>query len=661
MAIRVHVAAALSLEKEEFEREVSSPLELRVETCGPWIFASTSVWDVAGEDLDRGLSRLSCPTLRATTVDGALWELRLRAPGSEPAALTHQFNLLHPEMADELKGYEQLQELAEDGWINPEQVADLAGLSPAEAMQTVARQSNDAIIHAVTELGLPGDALLLRGVLDGTSVTPQELEWDVGNLPRFLAALGLEGPFDDWREQIEDQRQHEEQRQRAAAERPAEDLLGPLELALEGMEPEALEGSPVVARLEHLVLVPWACNKDLTAGVRVTMCDGNPTPEVDRGENDELEIVRTGDSLRIGYFGRGSRDDALKFCAAVQPLLESLPDGTRVELLCAEPADDPDEDLLQEQLADLPPELRDQLMDGMDLDDEVNTAGNQIYAGRITGGQWQVTAACPAVPSRHLRQACELFAAACRGEALEISEEEGADLQDAAGTDLFLEGCHLEFGEGTVMAEDCPRHLAALIFRHRFREVWDVEQAEAAELKLWQELDDDVFGCDFDDDPGLGEVLLEGSWSTFHHGTMEGWQGLTPEDVAAMDAEMKGLDLEPLGDLVALAAGSIVLRGYGAAGATLYGTWMVGAFDTRVVELFSTFQEAGSLTTTSNPVAICDEAAAVFKQSFPGQEPQQLFQHHQQRLEELMGQGHVVVEAEPDLAALARSIDEFMA
>ena len=657
MAIRVHLAAALSEEKEGFQREVSSPLELRLETSGPWIWARASVWDVAGEDLDRGLAKLPCPTLRATTVDGALWELRLQGPDNEPAAMTHHFALLAPEMADEFEDYEEVQELAEDGWIEEQQVAALAKLSPAEAMEKVQQDSQTHILEAVAALGLPGKSDELRAVLDGSSVTPEELEWDIGNLARFLAALGIEGPFDDWRQEIEDQRSQEADRLRAAAERPPEDLVLPLEQALEGVEPQPLKGGPAVVRLEHLIHLPWSCNKEITAGVRVTLPGGQQAPEVDAAAYPEVEIVQTPTSLRIGAhdFGRGAT--YLELCAEIQPLLEALPDGSVVELLCAEVAEEVMDQGPAGQLANLPPEVREQLKAAMQLEIEVNTAGNHLYSGVLRHGAWEVSAAHPAASRKDLEQACALFAAACQGEALPVTDEEAAGVQKATKKDIFMEDDPIIHQEGALSLESEPfRHLAALVFRQRFRHVWDVDQAEAAEQELWDSVSDDPLG----EEPELGEILLHGSWSTFHHGTMEGWQRITAKEMATMDAQMKDLGLEPLGDLVAASVGNIVLRGYGASGATLYGTWMVGVFDTRVVDLFTTFEQGGSLTTTSNPVVLSDKDTGVFKQSFAAASPDKLYQQHQQKLEELTKQGRTPTEAEPDLIALARSIDQFM-
>ena len=660
MATRVHVAAALSQETEAFEREVSGPRQLKTETSGPWTYATASVWNTSGSDLDRGLARLPCPTLRVTTVDAALFEIRLQMPDREPVAATHRFNLLDPEMADEFEDYEDLLELAEDGWIQPEQVAALAGLGAAEAMAKVKTQSDDDILEAVAALGLPGDAGELRAILEGTGLTTVELEWDVGNLPRFLSALGLEA-FGDWRQQIDNERQEEQERLRAAAERPAEDLVLPLEQALEGVEPQPLEGDPVVVRLQHLILVPWACNKDLTAGVRVTLPRGT-THDVDRMQYPDMEIVQAPGSLRIGS-PYPTRDASLELCAELQPLLDELPEGTAVELVCAEPPSNVEtmDDAVRKRLEMLPPEVREKVLASMaSHDDDINTAGNHIYSGVVRQGILELSAAHPPVSAQDLQQACDLFAAACQGEALPVSDEEAAAVLEAAQKDIFLEDEALVHRDGALTAEDAPCHMAVRIFRQRFRHAWDVEQAEAAELELWEEYHDDPFGSDLDDAPPVDEVLLEGSWSTFHGGTMEGWQGVTAEDLASMDARMKGLGLEPLGDLVALAAGSIVLRGYGAADAPLFATWMVGAYNIRVVDLFTTFKGKGSLTTTNNPVVVPNEPASVYKQSFPGLEPDRLFEQHKEKLASLADEGHTPGAHEPDLIALARSIDEFM-
>jgi hypothetical protein len=294
--------------------------------------------------------------------------------------------------------------------------------------------------------------------------------------------------------------------------------------------------------------------------------------------------------------------------------------------------------------------------------DERNPAGDQIYTGEVHRGVWQVSAAHPPVSAADLSAARDLFAAACDGAALPVSDEEAPEVMEAAARAIFMEDDEPEHRDGALWVEGSHRYLAALIFRQRFARVWDVEQAVADELADWEEyheIDDDLGLGDFA--PEQGEVLLEGEWSTFYRAEMVGWQGLSADDVAAMDGRMAELGLEPLGDLVAEAAGPIVLRGYGAAGANLHATWMVGGFDTRVIDLFTTFEGGGSLTTTTNPMAFPDEAAGVYKDSHPGMAPAELKARHDARLRELAAEGRVATETTPELLALARSIDEFMA
>lgn len=642
---------------EAFQRELCTPLELKAETSGPWLFATTSVWNVAGGDLDATLARLACPTLRTTTVDGALWELRLGAPDRDPEALNHHFNLLSSDMAEELECYEDVQQLVEDGWLDEAQAAGLAGLSPAEAVAKHTADNNDAILSAVASMGLPGDADALRAILEGETVSREELGWDVGNLPRFLSALGLDGPFGDWRQELEEERQERQEREREAEARPPDDMVAPLELALQGLEPADLTGGPVAATLKHAVMVAWSCNRGVEAAVRIRLLPG-AVLEVDRAAYPDVEFVEAPGSLRLGTHDCSSRSACVNFCAALQPLVEALPDGARLDLLCAERPTDPmgaqgfDLDML-------PDELREKV-EGFDPDEAVNPAGNQIYSGEVHGGVWQISACHPAVSAEDLSAACALFAAA--REPLPVSDAEAAAVTEAASQDVFMEGVAVVHQDGAVSVEEAHRYLAALVFRQRFRHVWDVERAEADDLAEWKEyIDDDVFGDFAADEPERGEVLLNGSWSTFFRTEMVGWQGLSEDDVAAMDGKMKALGLEPLGDLVAEAAGPIVLRGYGAARATLHATWMVGAFNTRVIDLFTTFEEGGSLTTTTNPMAFPDEAAGVYKDSHPNLAPDALQERHDRRLKELAAQGRTPAEAEPDLLALARSIDEFMA
>ncbi len=653
MAIRVHVAAAFGDEMEGFVRAVSSPLELEAETSGPWIWATSSAWNVAGGDLDRALANLPCPTMRITTVDAALWELRLQAPGRELVALTHNFNLLRLDMEEEFSGYENVEDLVEDGWMEPEQAAGVADLSPLEAMQKVTEENNAAIAQAASAIGLPGAADELRAVLEGAGVPPEELGWDIGNLPRFLSALGLDGPFGDWRAQIETERREREQRRREAEANP-DDLLIPLELTLAGVQEEAIEGGPVELSMEHLSLVPWSCNREMTAGVRIVPPHGTPPPDVSAVTYEDPVMVQTPQSTRIGAHYQ-SKSTFIQLCAGVQPLLQTLPDETVVDLLCAEHREDEGTTDLVIPEEEMTPEMKEMLDAEMEAF-QVNTAGDHLYRGKMRSGAWQVEACYPPASREDLEQACALFAFACRGEPLPVSDEEAEAVLAAVEKDIYLHEEEIEHRGGALVPDESPRFLATQVFRQRFRHVWDVEQGEAIELALYKDFYEDPL----DDEPPRGEVLQKGGWSTFYHSTMEGWQGLTAEDVAAMDGRMKEIGLEPLGDMVAEAAGAIVLRAYGSPGARLLATWMVGAFDTRVVDMFTTFEEGGSLTTTTNPVVFSDEPAGLFKQKLLGGTPAQLFKMHREKLLELGEQGRAAAEQEVTLEGVARSIDEFM-
>ena len=67
-----------------------------------------------------------------------------------------------------------------------------------------------AILDALEACGVPHDRAAVRAAIAGESVTEEEWGWDVGNLPRFLDAIGLGDVFPGWREEIEAERRGEQ-------------------------------------------------------------------------------------------------------------------------------------------------------------------------------------------------------------------------------------------------------------------------------------------------------------------------------------------------------------------------------------------------------------------------------------------------------------------
>ena len=220
MAARVGVVAVRDLGVEAFVAGFPMLKSLEPGTSHGWTWASFSLFGVpglAGPRADAALAKLGRPALQAWTEDGALWYLAIHAPGRKSFHHAHWFryNAIiggddEPEASGSLR--ELLDEYESDLPAEYRHVGPLPSGEIPAAMAGYLRLRAAAISDALDACGVRHDREAVRAAITGESVTEEEWGWDVGNLPRFLDAIGLTEVFPDWREEIEAERRGEENR-----------------------------------------------------------------------------------------------------------------------------------------------------------------------------------------------------------------------------------------------------------------------------------------------------------------------------------------------------------------------------------------------------------------------------------------------------------------
>jgi hypothetical protein len=159
-----------------------------------------------------------------------------------------------------------------------------------------------------------------------------------------------------------------------------------------------------------------------------------------------------------------------------------------------------------------------------------------------------------------------------------------------------------------------------------------------------------------------GERILEGAAGrVFRRSDMRGLGPPAAARVAETDIALAALGYAPLGDLVCTALGDIVLRGYARPDGD---TWAVliqgegGTLGPDTFDFVTRFEHGAALTTTRTRGSTDRAGRLDFKTSLPSADIATLHARHEQRKAELAAQYGRPLPVTPELAALARAIDE---
>jgi len=254
MAQRLIVIAAKDVSRSAFSKALQScvssdsrsPFQFGESEC--WQWATASVWAVDGAAIDQALSSLSCTATRTTTSDGILWVLSLFKPDSEPFRGVHFFTGVGGSDSDDAEedlepeeyyddDFPRVQEAAGIDWFEPKlrflwddgeairlckeweeadderrsilreygdygaQLPDdtkqkIESLPTSLAWRTAFVAHGHQIVDAIIDAGIEVDGGVLTALLVEGPLNEWEAESDLGNLPRFLNRLGINGIFD---------------------------------------------------------------------------------------------------------------------------------------------------------------------------------------------------------------------------------------------------------------------------------------------------------------------------------------------------------------------------------------------------------------------------------------------------------------------------------
>jgi hypothetical protein len=631
MAIRINVTAVRGCPADEV-RAVFTDVLGRPAGCDPesgcrpdfgavplhehngWVWFTTSVWGVSAADLNRGLCRLARPGLQFTTSDGDRWYLTVHGGPLGQAHFQHEFGY-HRRPADPAYDDEKAAELA--GAVPPE--ADLGGV-PEEFRAAVAHLPYsgavnryrewhaDQVCAAVAAAGIPHDPAAVRAVLLWEGVTDNEQGGDLGNLPRLLSALGLGGEWDEYVRQAEAPPPDPELQPEEPAPppedhiRPVLDLTDPLPLA-----PVAGGAVPLpLARMNRVRFFPEVCGGTATAGVvlTVTLPAGadRPAPPDAPGQ---FEL--TPDGFRVGlpnHLWFRKRDLRQLLGREWAAFLYGLPDGAALDVAFGQ-AEHP--------------------------------AVNQRYRGAVADGTWHLDATHPPLTREVLADALALAGRQGKQKHRTRDEAEADAVMAAVGRHPDLSEMKVK-RKGRVVGckHDYTGELAKLIFRARFRDVWDVGPAEREEEDRRRQQEEMARqfrragaaaarkrAAPHDDD-----VLLEGAHGRYWRSDFARLDGLEQETRERIDRELAGLGFTPVGDLVAKKQRDIVLRTHVSDDGTSYAVLMGKRTMYLGYEFVTRFADGSTLTTTTNGAVDSHPEAGIYYKTCPGAEVAALFERH---------------------------------
>jgi hypothetical protein len=682
MATRVILIAARNTTPEAFH-EAFSGLPQPQASAG-WCWLLLSLWGVPLKAVEQGLSRLPGPALRCHTEDDALWYLRLYSAGRRVYGQCCHLGLLRPSWPRKRSAggfgtfLRDLYEHVPEDCKPPPGAWELDTLPLPEACARFLRLQAESISDALQGHGIPHDRQALLDCLTGASVSEPERGWGVGHLPRFLDLLGVPA-FPGWQQGVQDELEQRERSEAEAAEAETfedvpPDVAGRVLDLCAALDPAPLQGGPLphpLTRLADVWHLGWFCDNCVDLTLILDQPHGKAVPipwrSPDRAGRKALalqknlaglvQVREAGGHARIGL-PRLPGTNAADWLQALGPALRALPDGSTLELLTA------------------------------DTQDESATGGRQRYRGTVQGGMWHISDAAPPVRREVLAEALALGAAAQAAEpiALRDVQEAHAVLAAAERSGFFQSLPRLR---GKTLR--CGRHerpmLAKLVFRERFRDVWNTREEEAEEAEQQEQIRaiserlDGALIRSLGTEHSTGEVLFEGQVGRFLRADIrklknplagglaalfgQMYEGVSdqrpPEDrtVDETDQAMSELGFEPLGDLVCEPLGDVVVRGYAAVNGEAYGVLMRPAFGSWVREFYTRFDDGSSLTTSTH-VASELPHKKIFRRSLPEGSIAELYEAHQAGIERHARKGRLTLHAEPRLEALARDLDEFL-
>jgi hypothetical protein len=666
MAIRRHIAAALGTTPEAFRAalrdalgEAAEAAEI-AETKG-WCWIMASVWGVAGTSLDAALGRLPGPGLRVTTEDGDRWYLHLFAPGHEPFTACHEFHYPGPGEAGEAAARDDfladeedrrkpfLQVLEHFSWLGcpvPEGVAGALSSKPfREAARGLRDWQNTQIVDSLVRFVIPHRRQPVLATLAWEDVGEAEADSDLGNLPRFLAHLGLDDCFPGWLDAPPE----------SVAPAPDAPAVGVsptrptfdyeahwMRLVLDRvapLEPAPIEGGSVmlpIGDLGRLKAIAEFCEEFLPAVIRIHAPGGIPVGLV---EDDVPGVIlrELDGETRLGFQTNSPVDFDDRFPPALAAHLAALPDGTALELVTAGGSLDEEEEPAETEVG----------------------SGSHRYAGVVRGGLWHVERAWPAVPRAALLAALDLTAelAAAKGFLARNAEEAEAALAAARRHPYFNDRPPRLAGLRLWCDAWQRGGLGTLLFRLRFGGIWDVASGEADDAAFLGILTPEPRPVA----PHRGEVLLAGRGSRYFLADMADLPASDRRALEAAEAGMRAIGFRRLGDLVVEQLDQLVVRAFAPPTGDTYALHVQTVAGNSNIDLVTWFADGSNLTTTTNPNGRSFPEQMMHVRAYAGLGVEALYRKHRAKADLFARrQASRPLPFDPTLEAVARAIDEYL-
>lgn len=638
MAYRLHIIAARGATADEFQQSLRSILPqesgespscspFRFGSNGDWQWASASVWHVDGHDIDGAIAKLPGVALRVTSSDGALWMLTVAGAGYElfrgvhfftsvgctdwdhvtPEAEEEEDPLFPRNLPDEVAGIDrddpdlaflwdeqeaaalEAQLQAEDAspkpWqdyldygVNlPDDALQQMETLPALAAQRIAFYAHAAqIADALAQRGVPFVRDALVQLLTVGPLTQLEQQSDLGNLPRFLAQLGIfcfEGGENALKSPGDDEERDPEPFDWSVCDgREAMDAVRSLVV---GREPVPVAPGPVELKLSdvvHLLTISQFCDADDGPAMIVLHLpsENYQVPEIwaragDRG----IEFERCGARCSIAfsptpYWLRIEDRGELARHPLIQAL-QSLPDGVAVEFIYTVAG---------------------------------TNDGCHRFCGEIHDGRFQLNAAYPALQASIVHEALDLLQLTLGKAAIPVDNPEEEQRMRAAYHDAT--GAKPRVRQGRMQAEGGRHAVVRCKFVTRFRDrgIWDVEGAERRRAEVAAEIDALLEGNGSDSDgsdsgesadpdataevaaamarmqefveqaqrakkvPRTNKLIYEGQVTRYFHAPMLALEGITAEEIAEQDRQMAEIGFRWVCDSASEKFGETISRSY---------------------------------------------------------------------------------------------------
>lgn len=675
----------------EAVREALAPLgEVEVTAVNGWCWFSSSVWGVASSKILAALEDFDGPILLATTEDACRWYLQLRAAGLDPYTAVHDFPPCHQsegeddyqdlnrfdeedceeesevltfgapsiptsdlppltftdpffepyEEADEDEDFEEEEECDESLLARLCEEYALLGLPLSDAIVEQLRSVPDdqlqvtflelhasEIQRALEHFSIPHDRQVVIDILCGRTVTSVEMDWDIGNLPRFLHALGLGPHFD---KMVEDAEREEKQ----LADQEPENFAHPVIKAMAGVTTDRLLDGPISVPIEEAPLLFRAgfyTNEDVVGAFEARLPGKTTFQPADRVPR-YLSVHEVGGKLEIGVSDNDVFLAATAF-AKLGTLLAALPDGTELIL-----------------------HLRSK------------TVPRQQFCGSVREGQWHIETTTPPLLADVLVEAIALFRAALTQRHIMAHDDaEARSILEASKTDYTLsDSPPTQDGLALSVRSSHRNNLAILYFRYRFGNHWDCSAAIAEndhQLQEWNKLCETVDAAERL--PTTERVLLQGQASKFYEADLDAASrdeefSKEIEKLPVLRDAFAALGFEYLGAIVCEKIGKCIICGFLNQDEDTFAVQYIMPFGITSKDCFTPFKDGTSLTTTTgyDEGSIAD--LRILKHFCESQSPGSLVENHRKGREILTKHGIEKASIDPSLRGLARAMDEFL-